>query len=131
MPTWMSVAPPSRTLKCVLSACSLPARSFFIYAIIGVNLFAGIKYGQALNSHANFDRFANAMLVGTTQMQTTAWWGPIHLVCTRACAIGFTSNLILCPCFCFLSLLHNPLLVTAAVQVSILTQGPIRICSPH
>eukprot|EP00198_Chlamydomonas_reinhardtii_P012109 XP_001701446.1 voltage-gated Ca2+ channel, alpha subunit [Chlamydomonas reinhardtii] len=46
---------------------------FFIYAIIGVNLFAGIKYGQALNSHANFDRFANAMLLLFRMLTGESW----------------------------------------------------------
>ncbi len=36
---------------------------FFIYAIIGMNLFGSIKHGDFLNRQANFQNFPNAMLV--------------------------------------------------------------------
>lgn len=36
---------------------------FFIYAIIGMNLFGSIKHGDFLNRQANFENFPNAMLV--------------------------------------------------------------------
>ena len=36
---------------------------FFMFAVIGVNLFAGIKQGEALDGHANFNTFSNAMLL--------------------------------------------------------------------
>ncbi|KAG2451635.1 hypothetical protein HYH02_003415 [Chlamydomonas schloesseri] len=46
---------------------------FFIYAVIGVNLFAGLKYGQAMDSHANFDTFANAMLLLFRMLTGESW----------------------------------------------------------
>merc|ERR1712196_652129 len=34
---------------------------YFIFAIIGMNLFSGIKYGDFLNDDANFDTFLKSM----------------------------------------------------------------------
>ncbi|GLI71626.1 hypothetical protein VaNZ11_016896 [Volvox africanus] len=55
---------------------------FFMFAIIGVNLFAGIKYGDNLNLHANFDNFPNAMLL-LFRMITGEGWNGIMLDCMQ------------------------------------------------
>ncbi|GIL88323.1 hypothetical protein Vretifemale_16288 [Volvox reticuliferus] len=55
---------------------------FFIFAVIGVNLFAGIKYGDNLNPHANFDNFPNAMLL-LFRMITGEGWNAIMLDCMQ------------------------------------------------
>ncbi|KAG2498044.1 hypothetical protein HYH03_003805 [Edaphochlamys debaryana] len=46
---------------------------FFIFAVIGVSLFAGIKYGEALDSHANFDSFFNAMMLLFRMITGESW----------------------------------------------------------
>ncbi|GIL50401.1 hypothetical protein Vafri_6630 [Volvox africanus] len=46
---------------------------FFIFAVIGVNLFAGIKHGDNLDSHANFDTFPNGMLLLFRMLTGEAW----------------------------------------------------------
>lgn len=38
-------------------------RSFFVYAVIGMNLFGGIKFGDYISRHANFNNFGKAMLL--------------------------------------------------------------------
>ncbi|GIL93485.1 hypothetical protein Vretimale_19881 [Volvox reticuliferus] len=53
---------------------------FFIFAVIGVNLFAGIKHGDNLDSHANFDTFPNAMLL-LFRMLTGEGWDAIMQDC--------------------------------------------------
>ncbi|GIL68548.1 hypothetical protein Vafri_21814 [Volvox africanus] len=55
---------------------------FFMFAIIGVNLFAGIKYGDNLSAHANFDNFPNAMLL-LFRMITGEGWNGIMLDCMQ------------------------------------------------
>ncbi|GLC45300.1 Caveolin-2 [Pleodorina starrii] len=53
---------------------------FFIFAVIGVNLFAGIKQGENLTRHANFDNFPNAMLL-LFRMITGEGWNGVMLDC--------------------------------------------------
>ncbi|KAG2495837.1 hypothetical protein HYH03_006076 [Edaphochlamys debaryana] len=65
---------------------------FFIFAVIGVSLFADIKYGEALNRHANFNTFPNAMLL-LFRMITGESWDQIMQDCmiTTDCIL-ITSN---------------------------------------
>ncbi|GLC62201.1 Caveolin-2 [Pleodorina starrii] len=55
---------------------------FFVFAVIGVNLFAGIKQGEALDGHANFDNFPNAMLL-LFRMLTGEGWDAVMQDCMR------------------------------------------------
>ncbi|PNH00529.1 Sodium channel protein type 5 subunit alpha, partial [Tetrabaena socialis] len=61
---------------------------FFIYAIIGVNLFAGIKYGENLDRHANFDSFVSAMLLLFRMLTGEGWDGVMQdCMVTRGCVL--------------------------------------------
>ena len=51
---------------------------FFIYAVLGVNLFSNIKYGDYLNRHANFDSFPRALLVLIRIVTGENWNGIMH-----------------------------------------------------
>jgi voltage-dependent calcium channel L type alpha-1D len=44
---------------------------YFVYAVVGMNLFAGVKYGQYINRDANFSTFLLSML---TLFRWVGWW---------------------------------------------------------
>eukprot|EP00755_Sulcionema_specki_P002765 Sspe_Gene.27001::Locus_11437_Transcript_3_5_Confidence_0.286_Length_6396::g.27001::m.27001 len=51
---------------------------FFIYAILGVNLFALVKRGEYLTYHANFETFPNAALLLFRMVTGENWNGVMH-----------------------------------------------------
>ncbi|KXZ52367.1 hypothetical protein GPECTOR_9g411 [Gonium pectorale] len=60
----------------------------FIYAVIGINLFGGIKRGEYLSDYANFDSFGSAMLL-LFRMVTGESWDGIMMDCmiTKDCVL--------------------------------------------
>eukprot|EP01064_Diplonema_japonicum_P029541 TRINITY_DN4809_c0_g1_i1.p1 TRINITY_DN4809_c0_g1~~TRINITY_DN4809_c0_g1_i1.p1 ORF type:complete len:1504 (+),score=269.06 TRINITY_DN4809_c0_g1_i1:171-4682(+) len=51
---------------------------FFIYSTLGVNLFSGVKWGEYLTYHANFDNFGSAMLLLFRTCTGEDWNGIMH-----------------------------------------------------
>ena len=45
----------------------------FVYAILGMNLFGKVKFGENLNEHANFRNFGNSILVLLRMVTGEAW----------------------------------------------------------
>eukprot|EP01062_Namystynia_karyoxenos_P015970 TRINITY_DN1582_c0_g5_i1.p1 TRINITY_DN1582_c0_g5~~TRINITY_DN1582_c0_g5_i1.p1 ORF type:complete len:2356 (+),score=741.40 TRINITY_DN1582_c0_g5_i1:94-7161(+) len=50
----------------------------FIYAILGVNLFAKVRRGEYLNKHANFEDFPSALLMLVRIVTGENWNGVMH-----------------------------------------------------
>eukprot|EP00756_Hemistasia_phaeocysticola_P019108 Hpha_TRINITY_DN15640_c10_g1::TRINITY_DN15640_c10_g1_i1::g.97884::m.97884 len=50
----------------------------FIFAVLGVNLFAKVKRGEYLTYHANFETFPRALLMLTRIMTGENWNGVMH-----------------------------------------------------
>jgi hypothetical protein len=67
----------------------------FVYAILGMQLFGKIKFGENMNADANFRNFGNAMLT-LVRMVTGEGWNSVMYDCTLSsdcdasaeCAIG-------------------------------------------
>ena len=51
---------------------------FFIYAILGVNLFAKVRRGKYLNKHANYESFPRALLLLIRMVTGENWNGVMH-----------------------------------------------------
>mmetsp|Transcript_58372 Transcript_58372/g.186072 ORF Transcript_58372/g.186072 Transcript_58372/m.186072 type:complete len:1616 (+) Transcript_58372:485-5332(+) len=51
---------------------------FFIFAIMGMNLFGEIRHGEFLYVHANFESFPNALLVLFRMATGESWNGIMH-----------------------------------------------------
>lgn len=51
---------------------------FFIFAVLGMNFFEGIRHGQFLDEHANFDSFFNAVLTLYRMLSGENWNGIMH-----------------------------------------------------
>ena len=51
---------------------------FFIYAVMGVQLFAYVKLGDALNDQANFQNFWGAMLMLMRSATGENWNGVMY-----------------------------------------------------
>ena len=51
---------------------------FFIWAVVGVQLFGNVRYGYELNEHTNFRNVGNAMLVLTRCVTGENWNGIMH-----------------------------------------------------
>ena len=62
---------------------------YFIYAVMGVQLFAKVKLGDALNSQANFQSFGNAMMMLFRSATGENWNGVMYdLGNQRDCSVG-------------------------------------------
>ena len=64
------------TLPQLLNVACLLALLMFIYAVLGVNLFAKVRLGSALNHHANFQTFSGAIFV-LVRCVTGEFWNGI------------------------------------------------------
>eukprot|EP01060_Flectonema_neradi_P029554 TRINITY_DN4105_c1_g2_i1.p1 TRINITY_DN4105_c1_g2~~TRINITY_DN4105_c1_g2_i1.p1 ORF type:complete len:1864 (+),score=261.13 TRINITY_DN4105_c1_g2_i1:89-5680(+) len=51
---------------------------FFLYAVVGVKVFAKIQRGAYITDQANFDNFKNAMLLLVRMTTGEAWQGVMH-----------------------------------------------------
>eukprot|EP01063_Lacrimia_lanifica_P031393 TRINITY_DN5161_c0_g1_i1.p1 TRINITY_DN5161_c0_g1~~TRINITY_DN5161_c0_g1_i1.p1 ORF type:complete len:2672 (+),score=931.23 TRINITY_DN5161_c0_g1_i1:185-8200(+) len=51
---------------------------FFIYAVLGVNMFAKVKRGEFLNAHANYESFPRALLLLIRMVTGENWNGVMH-----------------------------------------------------
>ena len=51
---------------------------FFIYAVVGVQLFGNVKRGIHLNRHANFEHFGRALLTLFRMSTGESWNGIMH-----------------------------------------------------
>ncbi|GFR46010.1 hypothetical protein Agub_g7488 [Astrephomene gubernaculifera] len=61
---------------------------FFIYAVIGVNLFAGMKQGENLSRHANFNNMGSAMLLLFRMITGESWDGIMQdCMVTHGCVL--------------------------------------------
>ncbi|GFR46009.1 hypothetical protein Agub_g7487 [Astrephomene gubernaculifera] len=61
---------------------------FFVYAVIGMNLFGGIMYGSYLTRHANFNNFPNAMLTLMRMLTGESWDGIMQdCMVTHGCVL--------------------------------------------
>jgi len=45
----------------------------FVYAVLGMNLFGKVKFGENLNEHANFTNFGNSILILLRMVTGEAW----------------------------------------------------------
>eukprot|EP01028_Stygiella_incarcerata_P002857 TRINITY_DN1544_c0_g1_i1.p1 TRINITY_DN1544_c0_g1~~TRINITY_DN1544_c0_g1_i1.p1 ORF type:complete len:1709 (-),score=377.65 TRINITY_DN1544_c0_g1_i1:1118-6244(-) len=68
------------SLFSLLNVGSLLCLLFFIYAVLGVQLFSKVKRQEALNRHANFESFPNASLL-LYRMSTGESWDKIMHEC--------------------------------------------------
>ena len=50
-------------LPSIVNVISLISLMFFIFSIIGVNMFSNIRQQDEINEHANFKTFGSAMVV--------------------------------------------------------------------
>jgi len=50
-------------LPAISNVIALMCITFFVYAVMGMQLFGNVKFGNALNSHANFQNFSEAFLL--------------------------------------------------------------------
>lgn len=61
---------------------------FFIYAVMGVQLFHGVKRGTFLDRHANFDQFPRALLTLFRMATGESWNGIMHdLIIEKDCVL--------------------------------------------
>jgi hypothetical protein len=61
------------SIPSLLNVGSLLFLHFFIYAVLGVRLYAKVKHGNALNSNANFETFDAALLLLLRMLTGEAW----------------------------------------------------------
>ena len=52
--------------------------SYFIYSVLGMHIFGGVKHGEFLNAHANFDSFPGALLTVFRMSTGESWNGIMH-----------------------------------------------------
>ena len=50
------------SLPAIINVGSVMLLFFFVWAVLGMNLFGDIKYGEYLNRHANFEDWPSAMM---------------------------------------------------------------------
>ncbi|KAG2493814.1 hypothetical protein HYH03_008033 [Edaphochlamys debaryana] len=62
-------------LPAILNVGSVMLLFFFIWAVLGMNLFAGVKYGNYVTRHNNFDNWPNAMMALFRQVTGESWDG--------------------------------------------------------
>ena len=56
---------------------------FFVYAVIGMNVFGAIEmnvYDDGIDKHANFQSWENSLLL-LYRIGTSDAWGPVYLNC--------------------------------------------------
>ncbi|KAG2489238.1 hypothetical protein HYH03_012259 [Edaphochlamys debaryana] len=64
-----------QSLPALANVGSVMLLFFFIYAIVGMNLFGGIKQGDYITRHNNFDNFPNSMLALMRMITGESWSG--------------------------------------------------------
>ena len=70
---------------------------FFIYAVMGVQLFSGVKLGDSLNAMANFQTFWDAILILMRSATGENWNGIMYeLANTQDCSIEVVYNEKMC-----------------------------------
>eukprot|EP00899_Mesostigma_viride_P019380 jgi/Mesvir1/27443/Mv07229-RA.2 len=74
------------SLPALVNVGSVLSLFFFIFSIMGMNLFGQIKHGDYVTRHANFETFPNAMLLLFRMSTGENWNGVMHdCMITRAC----------------------------------------------
>ena len=66
------------SLPALINVGSVLILFFFIFAIMGMNLFGLVKFGENLNRHANFKDFPSSMLVLFRMATGESWNGIMH-----------------------------------------------------
>ena len=66
------------SLPALINVGSVLILFFFIFAIMGMNLFGMVKFGENLNRHANFKDFPSSMLVLFRMATGESWNGIMH-----------------------------------------------------
>jgi hypothetical protein len=85
------------TLPSLGNISMLLALLFFIYAVMGVQLFAKVKYGDALNEHANFRTFFTAALTLMRSSTGENWNGMMYdMANTDQCSFTVTYDATMC-----------------------------------
>merc|ERR1711871_1549854 len=77
------------TLPAVANISAVLFLLYFIYAVMGVQLFAKVKFGESLNSHGNFMNFGSAMMMLFRSATGENWNGVMYdLANTEDCRTG-------------------------------------------
>lgn len=63
------------SLPALINVGSVMLLFFFIFGVVGMNLFGGMKRGEYLTRHANFDTFPNALLLLLRMLTGESWDG--------------------------------------------------------
>eukprot|EP00198_Chlamydomonas_reinhardtii_P012138 XP_001701475.1 voltage-gated Ca2+ channel, alpha subunit [Chlamydomonas reinhardtii] len=85
---------------------------FFVYAVIGMNLFGGIKFGDYISRHANFNNFGKAMLLLFRQASMARYYEARFLAVSPGRMItGESWSGVMQDCM----ITHNCVLITANV----------------
>jgi len=71
------------TLPSLANVGALLFLLFFIYSVMGVQLFSKVKFGSALNEHANFQSFGVAMLTLARSSTGENWNGIMYDLTNR------------------------------------------------
>eukprot|EP01064_Diplonema_japonicum_P039661 TRINITY_DN9_c4_g1_i1.p1 TRINITY_DN9_c4_g1~~TRINITY_DN9_c4_g1_i1.p1 ORF type:complete len:1736 (+),score=356.14 TRINITY_DN9_c4_g1_i1:114-5321(+) len=66
------------SLRGLLNVAGLLAIFFFLYAVVGVKMFAKVERGQYLTEQANFDHFEDAVLLLFRMTTGEGWQGIMH-----------------------------------------------------
>lgn len=84
---------------------------FFIYAVVGVQLFGCVKRGTHLNRHANFEHFGRALLTLFRMSTGESWNGIMHDAIVRTNCIllerDYTTQDITYPAGKAIKILHG------------------------
>ncbi|KXZ48370.1 hypothetical protein GPECTOR_28g777 [Gonium pectorale] len=75
-------------LPAILNVGSVLALFFFVWSVLGMNLFGDIKYGTYVSRHNNFRDWPNAMMVLFRQVTGESWDGVMaDCMVTRGCVM--------------------------------------------
>ena len=66
---------------------------FFMYAVIGMQLFGTVKRGTHLNRHANFEHFGRALLTLFRMSTGESWNGIMHDAIVHSNCIQLTRSI--------------------------------------
>ena len=62
-----------RSMGNLVNVAGLLSLFFFLYAVLGVDLFGRVARGRCINAHANFDHFGNAIMLLFRMSTGEAW----------------------------------------------------------
>mmetsp|Transcript_11321 Transcript_11321/g.26831 ORF Transcript_11321/g.26831 Transcript_11321/m.26831 type:complete len:1216 (+) Transcript_11321:1-3648(+) len=83
------------SLPALINVGSVLLLFFFIFSVMGMNLFGGVREGEFINRHANFDTFPRSMLTLMRMATGESWNGIMHDVTVSEDCVLLLENVTL------------------------------------